>query len=99
MLAANLHRFPRSPRRDDAVARLTQENRKLFAMVEKLNGREMYRKGAVTGISNAATFRAAAEYLVDAGWLVKLDDRNPGIPGRSKADYTVNPLVYERAAR
>lgn len=86
--------LPAEVRHGKALARYILKNG-----VTKLNGRALYRQGTVAGINNASTFRDAAEYLVDAGWLIKRDDRGNGESGRSKSDYQVNPMVHERGAR
>ena len=52
-------------------------------------------KAAFDNAQKADDMRAAAEFLVDAGWLLPAPVRDGGTIGRASLDYNVNPAVLE----
>ena len=63
--------------------------------LERINGREVYRKAVVPGIKRAEDFKLAVDYLVDCDFLKSDPQRSDEHPGAKRGDYAVNPLVFE----
>lgn len=54
-------------------------------------------KSKLSALRQGETMRAAAEFLVDAGWLKPAPAREGGSIGRASLDYVVNPALLEGA--
>ena len=66
--------------------------------MRRINLRDLKRsphKSRLAALRKADDMRAAAEFLVDAGWLLPAPVRDGGTIGRASLDYTVNPAVME----
>lgn len=60
-----------------------------------INARELRRKVRLPGLRDSETVTATLDALVEAGWVTSSPDRKGDTPGRKRADYVVNPLVYQ----
>ncbi len=66
--------------------------------MRRINLRDLKRsphKSRLAALRKADDMRAAAEFLVDAGWLLPAPVRDGGTIGRASLDYNVNPVVLE----
>jgi hypothetical protein len=61
----------------------------------RFNTRHARRTPDGPGIRDAGDMNQAIEVLVDAGWIEPAGERSGQTPGRAKADYVVNPKVWE----
>ena len=59
------------------------------------NAREIQRDWRLPGLREAGPVKAAISALEEAGWLKATGGREGATPGRQRADFAVNPLVYE----
>jgi hypothetical protein len=57
-----------------------------------VNARELRRNACLPGVRDAQRVTAALESLAEAGWLVRVDTATGG---RRRADYSVNPQLWE----
>ncbi|WP_448206664.1 DUF3987 domain-containing protein [Azospirillum sp. sgz302134] len=64
------------------------------ARPESVNVKTLYRKVRLPGLTTPDAVKTAVERLVDADWLRPSPARD-GERGRLRADYTVNPRVWE----
>jgi hypothetical protein len=60
-----------------------------------VNVRQMYRVERLPGLKEPTKVQQAFNELEDAGWIIKKPSRDGDRPGRQKADYRVNPKIWE----
>lgn len=65
--------------------------------ITMLNARETRRACGIPALKDAVTLGDAIDFLVDADWLRPAPTRANDTPGRQRADYLVNPQIYEAA--
>lgn len=61
-----------------------------------INAREVRRDWRLPGLTKSGEFNAAADLLVELGWLTPIGGRQGGTPGRQRVDFKVHEAVLRR---
>ncbi len=65
--------------------------------IRRLNASELRRKVKLPGLRAAKEIKAALNYLVGADWIWPVPSREGDTSGRQRADYIVNPRLWEQS--
>lgn len=65
--------------------------------LRRINARDLYKDGKVSGLVDRTTVDLATQYLVESDWIAPAPSRSGGGIGRQRKDFDVNPKVFEVA--
>jgi hypothetical protein len=85
--------LPEDERDARTLARWLLRQRAIPATV---NARDLRHMTGGPSLPDASRMRAALDVLAECGWVRPAADREPGQPGRPRADYAVNPALRAR---